>query len=177
MGTRHFIGVKQNGEFKVAQYGQWDGYPSGQGADILKFLNSVNLTAFAEKVSKCVFIDGDNIRQKYIAVGRDPEDNSPFVSMEISNKFAEAYPQLSRDTGAKVLTMVMEAEDGLELCDSSDFLEDGLFCEYAYIIDLDEQKLLCYSAGNEHKWGEYHLDALPDVKQMEKDAYGDEDAE
>lgn len=72
MGTRHFIGVKQNGEFKVAQYGQWDGYPSGQGANVLKFLQNVDLKQFAEKVSKCVFIDSENIRQKWIAVGRNP---------------------------------------------------------------------------------------------------------
>ncbi len=175
MGTRHFIGVKQNREFKVAQYGQWDGYPRGQGADILKFLKGADLAAFAEKVSKCVFIDGANIRQKWIAVGRDPEDQSSFVSIELSNKFKEAYPQLSRDAGADVLTMVMESENGLELCDNADFLNDELFCEFAYIIDLDEQKLLCYAGGMKHKWGEYPLNELPDVEQLCKDYNDDED--
>lgn len=175
MGTRHFIGVKQNGAYKVAQYGQWDGYPSGQGYGVLKFLSSADLTVFAEKVSKCVFIDGENIRQKYIAVGRDPEDKSGFVSIEISNKFKAAYPQLSRDAGADVLTMVMESEDGLELVDNADFLNDELFCEFAYIIDLDEQKLFCYSGGNKHKWGEYPLNALPDIEQMKKDYNDDEE--
>ena len=176
MGTRHFIGVKLNREFKVAQYGQWDGYPSGQGADVLKFLSGADLKVFAEKVSKCVFIDGANIRQKWIDIGRDPEDTSSFVSIELSNKFAAAYPQLSRDAGAQVLTMVMESENGLELCDNADFLNDGLFCEFAYIIDLDEQKLLCYSGGNKHKWGEYPLNALPDVEQLKKDYNSDEEA-
>lgn len=170
MGTRHFIGVKQNGEFKVAQYGQWDGYPSGQGANVLQFLQNADLKKFAEKVSKCVFIDSENIRQKWIAVGRNPEDKLPFVSIELGNKFDAAYPQLSRDTGAGILPMVMESEDGLELYDSSDFLEDGLFCEYAYIIDLDTNKLLCYSGGQSYKWGEYSLDALPELEQLKRDA-------
>lgn len=174
MGTRHFIGVKQNREFKVAQYGQWDGYPSGQGAEVLRFLNGADLKVFAEKVSKCVFIDGENIRQKYIAVGRDPEDQSGFVSIEISNKFNAVYPQLSRDAGADVLTMVMESEDGLELVDNADFLNDGLFCEFAYIIDLDEQKLYCYSCGTECKWGEFPLDALPTEDELCK-AYDSEE--
>lgn len=174
MGTRHFIGVKQNREFKVAQYGQWDGYPSGQGFDVLKFLRGTDLTVFAEKVSKCVFIDGENIRQKWIAVGRDPEDTSSFVSIELSDKFAAAYPQLSRDAGADVLTMVMESEDGLELVDNADFLNDELFCEFAYIIDLDEQKLYCYSCGTECKWGEFPLNALPTNEELEA-AYNNEE--
>lgn len=173
MGTRHFIGVKQNGVFKVAQYGQWDGYPQGQGAKILNFLATVDLQKFAEKVRQCVFIDNENIRKKWIAVGRNPNDTSPFVSITLSRKFDNAYPQLSRDAGANVLTMVMMSENGLELCDSSDFLNDGLFCEYAYIIDLDEQKLLCYCAGNQYKWGEYPLNALPTVEQMEQDVNKD----
>jgi len=31
MGTRHLICAKINNEYKLSQYGQWDGYPSGQG--------------------------------------------------------------------------------------------------------------------------------------------------
>lgn len=170
MGTRHFIGVKQNGVFKVAQYGQWDGHPKGQGAKVLKFLQNVNLKQFAEKVSQCVFIDRENIRRKWIAVGRHPKDKSTIVPIELCNKFETAYPQLSRNTGAGILTMVMESEGGLELCDSSDFLKDGLFCEYAYIIDLDTNQLFCYSGGQSCKWGEYSLDALPDLEQLKRDA-------
>jgi hypothetical protein len=39
MGTRHLIKVIYNKETKVAQYGQWDGYPDGQGLTILNFLD------------------------------------------------------------------------------------------------------------------------------------------
>ena len=44
MGTRNLIMVrKKNGDLKVAQYCQWDGYPSGHGVDILTFLKGVNI--------------------------------------------------------------------------------------------------------------------------------------
>jgi hypothetical protein len=70
--------------------------------------------------------------------------------------------------------MVMESENGLELCDNADFLNDGLFCEFAYIIDLDEQKLYCYSCGTECKWGEFQLNALPTNEELEA-AYNNEE--
>ena len=42
MGTRHMIAVVNNGKYRVAQYGQWDGYPSGQGVGVLGFLTNGN---------------------------------------------------------------------------------------------------------------------------------------
>lgn len=51
MGTRHLICVQHNNEYKVAKYGQWDGYPSGQGAGILEFLKgSFNKALFIQKL-------------------------------------------------------------------------------------------------------------------------------
>jgi hypothetical protein len=38
MGTRHLICIYHNGRFVVAQYGQYDGYPSGAGVLVLHFL-------------------------------------------------------------------------------------------------------------------------------------------
>src|SRR4051812_8314171 len=38
MGTRHLTRVIVNGQCVISQYGQWDGYPTGQGHTIAKFL-------------------------------------------------------------------------------------------------------------------------------------------
>ena len=44
MGTRNLtMVINQEGETKVAQYGQWDGYPSGVGASVLSFLKNKEL--------------------------------------------------------------------------------------------------------------------------------------
>ena len=41
MGTRHFVGVIADGKYKIAQYGQFDGYIEGQGATVLEFLSNM----------------------------------------------------------------------------------------------------------------------------------------
>lgn len=38
MGARNLTAVYLDGQYKVAQYGQWDGYPEGQGITVLTFL-------------------------------------------------------------------------------------------------------------------------------------------
>ena len=38
MTTRSLTAVKVDGEYKIAQYGHYDGYPLGQGIYVLKFL-------------------------------------------------------------------------------------------------------------------------------------------
>ena len=40
MGTRSLIAVQLDGEYKIAQYSQWDGYPEGQGLGCLNFLKT-----------------------------------------------------------------------------------------------------------------------------------------
>lgn len=138
MGTRHLIAVYVDGKHKVAQYGQWDGYPSGQGTTALNFLRSLDtldkVDAFREKVRATVFAADEEIQAKWKEVGAD---DSGWVGIEVSEKFAKRYPQLSRDTGAAVLGIINDSEPGIVLKDSLDFVTDGLFCEWAYVVDLD----------------------------------------
>ena len=38
MGTQNLTSVWFEGKYRIAQYGQFDGYPSGQGLTVLHFL-------------------------------------------------------------------------------------------------------------------------------------------
>ena len=55
MGTRNITFVIRNGEKKVAQYCQWDGYPTGRGAEVLKFVHGLfengRLNMFEDRIS------------------------------------------------------------------------------------------------------------------------------
>lgn len=168
MGTRHLIGVISDGRYKVAQYGQWDGYiKGGQGEEVLSFLSTANLDTFKEKLKNCYFVLDSQIRDMYVSVGDSPDNKSGFVSMEISNAFKEKYPSLSRDTGAKILTMIYESTENIPLQNSKTFLKDSTFCEFAYVIDLDKECLICYASGNK-EYARYKLSELPSVEELEQ---------
>lgn len=135
MGTRHLIAVYSGGKYRVAQYGQWDGYPSGQGAAVLDFLTGADLDAFKAKAEACRWSTDEDREAAYRKAGVEPD--AQFLTMAQSNKLREVAPEMHRDTGAGILRLVMEAENGLALTDTIEFAGDGLFCEYAYCIDLD----------------------------------------
>lgn len=127
MGTRHLIAVKAGGDYRIAQYGQWDGYPSGQGVTVLDFLRDADLVAFKVKVEQCRALTDEEVK-----------------TVEATKSWPTVYPHLSRDAGGKILSMVMESENGLALSYELEFAADSLFCEWAYVIDLDEGTLEVY---------------------------------
>ena len=146
MGTRHLTCVVKDGEYKVAQYGQWDGYPSGQGITILNFLKMMDKSKFEEKLSKIRFGKEEELRQQWINCGANPDDQ--WVTMEISEKHSQCYPENSRDTGAEILSIIYETDKELILENNTEFATDSLFCEWAYVIDLDKNTFEVYKGFN-----------------------------
>jgi hypothetical protein len=131
VGTRNLTAVILDGDFRIAQYGQWDGYPTGEGATVLEFLSSFDRTTFERKLRAASFLTDEEIE----AINADP-------------LWKEKYPHLSRDAGAEILSMVFNGPDGIKLLDKRDFAGDSLFCEWAYIIDLDAEQLEVYKGFN-----------------------------
>lgn len=126
MGTRNLTTVIKNGEFKVAQYGQWDGYPTGQGQKIVEFLLKNDLKKFNELI-----------------------DNVKFVDDVIADKLWQQRKgkQFSRDIGAEILPLIVSGVT--DLYNNLSFASDSLFCEYAYVVDLDNNMLEVYQGFND----------------------------
>lgn len=148
MGTRNLTMVISGKETKVAQYGQWDGYPEGQGLTILKFLRRVNLPKFKERVNTLQFAT-----QKDLDVINEYIEKRAAVNSWNAYEAWGKYAYLNRDMGGMILTAIMgnpvkmsdgvgeykEHEFSVKLVqDSSIFAADSLFCEWAYVIDLDK---------------------------------------
>jgi hypothetical protein len=146
MGTRNLTCVIMDGKYKVAQYGQWDGYPGGQGVTIYEFLTEVmkkkGLGKFGEKVRRCTYIDADKIPKLYEECGAEP--NSQFVDDVVAEKFKDKYAHLYRDMAADILAVIYTSKVALELNDDLPFANEGLFCEWCYVIDLDAKRLKVY---------------------------------
>lgn len=138
MGTRHLIAVMKDNEYKVAQYGQWDGYLEGQGIDILNFLTkNGNIELLRTAMSKVRYITTEE------AKAYNKGDRS-LVSDEYFKNF------FSRELGAKILENIINSQDEeIILGEDLGFAKKSLFCEWAYVIDLDDNTFEVFKGFNE----------------------------
>ena len=68
MGTRNLtMVIDHKGDVKIAQYGQWDGYPSGVGVNVLNFIKNNELfDSLKSKLSKVRFLDEEGIDKDFV---------------------------------------------------------------------------------------------------------------
>ncbi len=144
MGTRNLVCVVKDGEYKVAQYGQWDGYFMGQGVTVCEFLQSADMDTFRKALDDVEYIT--EAEEKACWEEFDTDD-SGWVTLEVSDKFGSKYPELSRDTGAGVLQLIYDG-DATKLGDSLSFAGDSLMCEFAYVVNMDTEMLEIYQGFN-----------------------------
>ena len=166
MGTRNLTLVQYQNEIKVAQYGQWDGYPSGNGVQILKFCNSnQNLNNLRNRLKNIRFLTDEEEDDIYKTLSkledkrRKAKATYNYYKPTKKENFAEDYFEfyLTRDIGWNILNIINENvpyetiendEDKIKLSNHFTFGYNSLFCEWAYLINLDTNKLECYCGFN-----------------------------
>jgi len=151
MGTRNLTVVKNlEGTTKIAQYGQWDGYPSYSGIQALEFLrdktNRDNLMVELQQVEFITDYEVDTLYKQYESTDWENKD------------FLNAYPGLHRDTGVGILEVVANTTKTIKTVDNSEFRNDDLFCEGIYEVDFSTNKFISTYGG---MVVEYDLDTLP----------------
>lgn len=150
MGTRHLVAVQIDGDYKVAQYGQWDGYPDGQGVRVLDFLRNGNIEGLKANLNRTFEPTEEDNRRMWAEFGVDIVASNGMVPYDRSNEFAARYPTIHRNTGAGILELIAEAEGGdkIPLRLNIEFAADSLFCEWAYVIDFDINTFEVYKGFN-----------------------------
>ncbi len=137
MGTRSLIAVQLDGEYKIAQYSQWDGYPDGQGLDCLNFL--------------CTYMVEHKFKQELrnLKMIQTEEQMNAISSLYKDGTY---FPEFDRDTGSKILELVQDGKTtsgcvanniGFAACC------DCFGCEYAWVIDLDKRTFEAYEGYNQ----------------------------
>ena len=124
MSTRSLLAIQSNNKYVVAQYQHYDGYPDYMGVNILDWLKSNNnLEQLKSSLSK-IFL-------KVKKNNKDYEDDS-----------------ICFESGDDLLTTIIESKEPVKLLDSMEFAADSLYCEWAYVIDLDKNTFEVYEGFN-----------------------------
>lgn len=150
MGTRGLTVIVNNNECVASKYHQWDCYPSGQGSEILYFLqNKLNVDSLKTNLNKIIDIDNNILERLWVSIGKDPDAIS--VDFELSSKFEKIYPELHRSTSSgQYLKRIIDKNIEKIYNDPSEinFAADSLFCEWCYVINLDSGTFEIYEGFN-----------------------------
>lgn len=174
MGTRNLTMVyDQNGETKVAQYGQWDGYPSGVGICVLTFLQDTErFEEFKSKLSKIRFLDAEDRDKEFIEAynKNTPKwSNEPDKRTEEQKEWFDNF--ISRDLADAVLTNIANSDDEEIILKDSTKEGSGsdVWIEFCYVINLKENTFSVYQRLDMEPEQVYSLDNLPTKEQFLKD--------
>lgn len=136
MGTRNLTMVFKDGEYKVAQYGQWDGYPGGQGLNALTFLRDE--------------LDRDKFFAGLSRICEPTQELYDRINAQIDRggRVSDVCPSLSRDTCAKILGVIQDSTEPVPLRLSVDYAGDSLSCEWIWLADFDRGTFEAYKGFN-----------------------------
>jgi hypothetical protein len=136
MGTRGLVGFRVD-ETDFLSYQQFDSYPSGVGQQVLDEL-------------KELLYGGDTLvplKDQVRAIRLVKSEEEP--TEEEQQKYMQYWENVS--TGKDWYSFLRECQGHIALwlkagimIDSQSFIKDSLFCEWAYIVNLDTMKLEVY---------------------------------
>lgn len=155
--------IAPDGQTKIAQYGQWDGYPDGQGLTALRFLSEVaNREKLKSQLDKCRFLEMEGKDNAFVkAFDNTPDSQKTTEQNEWFKNF------IDRDLGAEIMERVANSNEAeILLKDSSEFGKDGLFCEWCWVVDFKKNKLISRYNLTSKVLAEFDLENLPNEKEF-----------
>lgn len=153
MGTRGLVGFVVGGEVK-ASYNHFDSYPSGTGIEVLHWLREhKDDRGLDERAAAIDLIEDEESAPtpehlQTAAKYADPSVGGPMTNTEVTT-----YYQLLRHAQGSLQAYL---ELGF-MVDSRGFADDSLFCEWAYLVNLDDRVLEVYRGfqNEDHRKGRF----------------------
>jgi len=154
MGTRGVVGFCLDEKYYVT-YNHFDSYAKGLGAEVVNFIKYIRehnlLEVLKERVKPITFIQDDESDAPLWARRAYGMFADPSVGAQgIYNIEVKSWYQLLRNLqNGTILWKILNGEVG-HIINNFRFLKDSLFCEYGYIINLDDETLDFYRGDSEH---------------------------
>lgn len=151
MGTRGTMGVRIDGQDKLT-YNHFDSYPDGLGKsmvdDYLEMTKLYDISAIKELARNLVLVDG-----KSKPTAKQKRDLKQYADTDVSRQTLNDWYCLLRNLQGE-LAKTLEA--GF-MIDNHKFMAESLFCEWSYILNLDEMTLEVYTGfmKQPHSFGRY----------------------
>lgn len=144
MGTRGSYGFRKN-EVDKLTYNHYDSYPSWLGSKVLEFCKNHSIEELNDIYDKIIMVnEQDTPTEEQI---RECIANG-YVDFSVSSQRQDDWYCLLRECQGD-LECLAKAEHHAYMIDNNDFIKDSLFCEYAYIINLDDEVLEFYNGFQE----------------------------
>lgn len=142
MGTRGLIGLKKDSIY-YGYYNHFDSYPEGLGQQVVSFLKGLennDLVTLSKNVGLMDYYDPDATPSQYLK-----EKYKKFSNLNVSSRSLDEWYCLLREIqGVDTLTHILSGELRHAEKNAMSFIKDSLFCEYAYIVNLDACTLELY---------------------------------
>ena len=146
MGTRGLIGLRYKGKDKFT-YNHYDSYPSELGVAFLESVKKFNIGQMRKAFINIKLIKNEDKKPTQKEIKKYFKYGDPSVGDDsIANKKINSYYQLLHGLQGNI-EPYLSAEADI-MINSNDFIKDSLFCEWAYIINLDTGKLEVWKGFN-----------------------------
>jgi len=134
MSTRGAYGYRIDGKDKIG-YNHFDSYPAYLGIKIMEFIKETPDDKLKEFAKNLRLVNND-----IPITTKDIQEYNKYCNLEVNDGDLSWY-SLLREAQGDLSAPATE--------DSADFLEDSLFCEWAYIVNIDTGKLEIYRGHNQ----------------------------
>lgn len=151
MGTRGAMGFYRDGQYKVV-YNHFDSYPDRLGNDVLDYIHSKSIDDMNKAFDRIELFDPESKPTK-----EQIEKCAAYTDLSVSRQSTDDWYCVLRGAQGNLDAY---AEVGL-MPDDAAFMGNGLFCEYAYIINLDDEVLEVYDGRDDPK-KKYPLNDCPE---------------
>lgn len=132
MGTRGCYGFRKNGVDKLT-YNHFDSYPDYLGRHIIQFCKETSIEEMNEIFDRIHLVNG-----RFKPDSDHIKECMPYYNGNVGNQSIHDWYCLLREAQGNLNVY----KNGLKyMVDDVDFIKDSLFCEYAYIINLDTNEL------------------------------------